>query len=98
METCRDCLHFDVCETEGIYFEDEYIKNVAFSEDIKDLCHTFKNKSDYVEVKHGEWMRPTTVGGITIAGLPHCSVCGVVPCDEGKYCPNCGAKMDGGAE
>ena len=51
--------------------------------------------ADVVEVKRGEWIRPTTVGGMTIAGLPHCSVCGVVPCDEGKYCPNCGADMRG---
>lgn len=46
------------------------------------------------EVKYGKWIRPTTVGGILIAGLPHCSVCGEVPCDEGKYCPNCGAEME----
>ena len=50
--------------------------------------------ADVVEVKHGEWIRPTIIHGMTIAGLPHCSVCGEVPCDEGKYCPNCGAKMD----
>ena len=51
--------------------------------------------ADVVEVKHGEWIRPTIIHGMTIAGLLHCSVCGEVPCDEGKYCPNCGAKMDG---
>lgn len=49
---------------------------------------------DVVEVKHGEWIRPTTING-KIFDLPHCPVCENIPCDEGKYCPNCGAKMDG---
>ena len=49
--TCMDCVHFKgVCEGHGLYFEDEYIKNVAFSEDVKDLCPDFKNKADFVEV------------------------------------------------
>ena len=47
---CADCLHFKVCEEHGLYFEDEYIKNVAFSENIKDLCSQFKNKADFVEI------------------------------------------------
>ena len=50
---------------------------------------------EYVEVKHGEWIRPTKLADM-MHDIPHCSLCGEVPCDEGKYCPNCGAKMDGG--
>ena len=51
--------------------------------------------ADVVEVKHGEWIRPTKLADM-MHDIPHCSLCGEVPCDEGKYCPNCGAKMDGG--
>ena len=43
-------------------------------------------------VRHGEWVRPTMINGVNF-DIPHCSVCRTVPCDEGKYCPNCGAKM-----
>jgi len=41
-----------------------------------------------------EWIRPTMINGINF-NIPHCSGCGKVPCDEGKFCPNCGAKMKG---
>lgn len=45
---------------------------------------------DVVEVKHGEWI----YGDFDI---PHCSECGneVLPNQISKFCPNCGAKMDG---
>ena len=52
--------------------------------------------ADVEEVKHGEWIRPTKLADMMHHDIPHCSLCGEVPCDEGKYCPNCGAKMDGG--
>ena len=85
MATCTDCIHQYCCKYDrffGVY-------------EVENKCEYFKNKADFVEVKHGEWIRPTIIHGMTIAGLLHCSVCGEVPCDEGKYCPNCGAKMDG---
>lgn len=53
--------------------------------------------ADVVEVRHGEWKVPTTINGRAF-NVPHCSVCDGIPCgvDENtKYCPNCGAKMDG---
>lgn len=45
----------------------------------------------------GEWIRPTKINGRSF-NIPHCSVCEGVPCgvDENtRYCPNCGAKMEG---
>lgn len=48
---------------------------------------------DVVEVKHGEWITPTKIKSMTIP-VPHCSLCGNVPCDKSLYCPYCGAKMD----
>ena len=86
MATCKDCIHYVMC-----YHIEHYGRHMETEEP----CGGFINKADLVEVKRGEWIRPTTVGGMTIAGLQHCSVCGVVPCDEGKYCPNCGADMRG---
>lgn len=49
--------------------------------------------ADVVEVVHGSWIKPTMIDGRTF-DIPHCSVCGEVPCDTKNYCPNCGAKMD----
>lgn len=49
--------------------------------------------ADVVEVKHGEWITPTKIKSMNIA-VPHCSLCGNVPCDKAFYCPYCGAKMD----
>ena len=44
-----------------------------------------------VPVVHGEWIKETV--------LSKCSVCGFrLGADTYRYCPNCGAKMDGKAE
>ncbi len=49
--------------------------------------------ADVVEVVHGEWLRTPT-------WWVYCSVCGCEPPQETnattRFCPNCGAKMDGG--
>lgn len=53
--------------------------------------------ADVAPVVHGRWIKPTKIGHRSFDIL-HCSVCDGVPCavDENtKYCPNCGAKMDG---
>ena len=79
--TCKDCLHLRVCKACEIERPEE-------------ICNHFKNKEDFQEVKHGEWITPTKIKGMNIA-VPHCSLCGNVPCDKALYCPYCGAKMDG---
>lgn len=57
-------------------------------------------KADVEEVKHGEWITIYSENGYH----KECSVCGSRwmldskehLCKETNYCPNCGAKMDGG--
>ena len=46
--------------------------------------------ADVAEVKHGEWVHGECVS--------HCSECGFETYPENitPYCPNCGARMDGG--
>lgn len=50
--------------------------------------------ADVVEVRHGDWKRDEKFH-------PYCSACGENPWsalvaeNNLKYCPNCGAKMDG---
>lgn len=51
--------------------------------------------ADVAEVVHGKWVDK----GIPDSILSGCSVCGFT-CGSSSffYCPNCGAKMDGGAD
>ena len=83
--TCRDCIHYEVCQ----YHIDEETK-MTINE-----CGRFKNKADFVEVKHSKWI---WLEGI----LYECYECGAkTEVDEKmnqplyQYCPYCGAKMDG---
>lgn len=48
--------------------------------------------ADVVEVRHGRLLNPNPYG--------ECSLCGYLMDirDGYKYCPSCGAKMDGGQE
>lgn len=57
-----------------------------------------ENLKDWVPVVHGEWL-------LRHEGYGHywkCSACHKNPCmyvtQNTNYCPNCGAKMDGGAD
>lgn len=88
MATCKDCIHYQMCH----------------SVDIEAPCVAFKNKADYAEVKHGEWLpdyetfvdeweresEPIQTGWV-------CSLCGRQAFNQEPYC-NCGAKMDGGVK
>ena len=47
--------------------------------------------ADVVEVRHGEWVTTDT----PLGRCCECSVCGSCPTMEYRYCPYCGAKMDG---
>ena len=47
---------------------------------------------------HGEWVfNPTDAIDLMFA-KPKCSKCGFESSDGGNFCPNCGARMKGGAE
>ena len=65
--------------------------------------------ADLVEVRHGEWMEKTEPLGWSDVNCIECSACGeswitdeelcVDDYKDGwKYCPHCGAKMDGKGE
>ena len=78
MATCKDCILYDI------------LCGHALQESELKMCNSIKNKSDVVEVKHGEWQRQKN--GFYFL----CSVCGKAAATKGNYCHNCGAKMDGG--
>ena len=82
---CKDCIHHYVCRD-------------PYKDKLK--CADFKNKADFVEVKHGEWIEDmkalSTVAGVEMKALVgyRCSLCGRAELRKEPYC-NCGAKMDG---
>lgn len=51
--------------------------------------------ADVAEVKHGRWI---TRKSIHNEEFYVCSICGTANDDIWRYCPNCGAKMDGRSE
>ena len=54
--------------------------------------------ADVAPVRHGRWIEQEKY---TFGVLYDCSICGNRILDNGhpwNYCPNCGAKMDGGAD
>ena len=81
--TCKNCIHDEVCNIHGYIDADE--------------CACFKNKADFVEVKHGEW------GYGRSMHKKVCLRCGTeMPFKKkgtyhivwySNYCPECGAEM-----
>lgn len=93
---CKDdCLNYDWCKNANgctdFYDEDDFIVY-----DVENECGGFKNKADFAEVKHGEWIYKNTYYE---ADNCNCSLCSqnmtTAKGTRMNYCPNCGAKMDG---
>lgn len=51
--------------------------------------------ADVAPVVHGKWR---WTGSDKWNDCYECSKCGKISLDDSNFCPNCGAKMDGGAE
>ena len=86
-KSCSDCIHFDVCYK---------IEHFGRDLEITSPCKQFISK-DVAPVKHGHWVKEKP----DVLIHWHCSVCkNCYYLDEpnANYCPNCGAKMDGGEE
>ena len=97
---CEDCIHNEVCHMREVYNDIE--------EQIKELgCMDFIARADVQEIKHGEWIETQEPLGWCDVDCAECSVCHeswIIDEDSSiedyecmwHYCPNCGAKMDGG--
>lgn len=94
MAVCESCIHNNVCKygenrSNGMYCTGE-------------KCRQYKSTADVAEVKHGEWDDSGRYKFADGSLAVRCTVCGCsLHSDEYKkyhwhYCPNCGAKMDGG--
>lgn len=49
MATCKDCLHFEVCDS-GRHIGEYEIDDGVYSDGVENQCLAFKNKADFVEV------------------------------------------------
>lgn len=80
-EILRHCRR---CIGQDIY-DNSYMVSSVPEEVIRSL-----SPADVVEVRHGQWINTNPYGV--------CSLCGrlIDIRDCYNYCPNCGAKMDGG--
>ena len=85
---CTNCIHYAAC--------------MINSEYVPTPCRVYDDKSNYCKQTEGEWIAKTSYGGYGY----YCSVCDCVfngenaewIAKEHHYCPNCGAKMKGGAK
>ena len=91
MTSCKKCVHSLVCGK-------QLMRKTLEPKGYELTCRFFKNKADFVEVKHGYWKHTVEFGQIGKYHHWNCSLCGVVSQDDGreKYCHDCGAKMDRG--
>lgn len=57
----------------------------------------FSPTADVVEVRHGQWISESFISktGEKLYHTPMCSVCNQRTSFRSKFCPDCGAKMDG---
>ena len=73
-----------------------YFKNMDEIQEDLDMLFCMLPAENVAPVRHGRWVHHIA-GGKQISAC-WCSVCNVEHETEQNYCPNCGAKMDGGVE
>ena len=78
--------YFDKCNSENPKWTPSRVKTLI----------SRQKAADVAPVRHGRWIHHIA-GGKQISAC-WCSVCNVEHETEQNYCPNCGAKMDGGAD
>ena len=108
MSTCKDCIHEDICrENKKLkieIYDGGWLDKPRYCDFVEQICPNFKPQADYVEVKNGEWIISphqtiSKRGRVINVTTNQCSVCGRWNGrSKPNFCPNCGAKMKGGAE
>lgn len=92
MQRCEDCVHYGVCYQQEVTNDiNEWLDEFG--------CDNYKPTADVAEVKYGEWIHTDKAKHWT--GKDECSECTYHTWDRDdlshlNYCPNCGAKMNGG--
>lgn len=97
--SCKDCIHFVAC-VDFWYSDYDCCGNIEQSKQKHandEVCVHFKPTADVAEVRHGYWIRESFIDkhGEKMFTSPKCSLCDNIETFRSKYCPECGAKMDG---
>ena len=85
----------EIAEDKEIYPDDKFSGIVRFG--MRTVIGIVKNQDTVDPVKHGEWIHSSSTAYLTVS----CSECGykvnhfLSTWQTAKYCPNCGARMDG---
>lgn len=69
---------------DGMYYPEDIISSIDNAPTV-----------DSVEVVHGRW-EPCAIQPNGFVGSYRCTACGNASINDSNYCPNCGAKMNGG--
>ena len=85
-----------------LIYKDEAYSAVLHDNPQFAYCINRMKPVDAVEVVHGRWIEKVDMVESYLADCTEvfyeCSVCECANIGESPYCPNCGAKMDGGNE
>lgn len=74
-------------------------EQVGYSREDAADCIRYMDSADVVPVRHGHWISKNPHGYEWIFVCSNCDYVDGYPFNERpNYCPNCGAKMDGGIE
>ena len=74
-------------------------EQVGYSREDAADCIRYMDVTDVVPVRHGRWISKNDHGYEWVFVCSNCDYVDGYPFnDRPNYCPNCGAKMDGGIE
>ena len=100
MASCKDCVHVEVCSKKNLHVVVGMNITPRFKyKRIEQECDHFKDRSQFVELKHAEWNEHEDMYGDPVYCCSNCREkyfleewTSIENCYF--YCPNCGAKMD----
>ena len=79
------------------------VNELEFGIILKDVFRDVIPSADVEPVRHGHWIRESVGSDNSSEGyfkisMAECSECGTCVIGKPNYCPNCGARMDGGGD
>ena len=92
--TYKDCVHFEACNAwirHGTTLYDDFTYSVK-------RCPYYVSNVHFQKIKHGKWKLDVDEADYEYGT---CSICGYIEWnafprgDTPKYCPSCGARMNG---